>query len=145
MKIKIEQSSAYSETEIIVRCSEIDDEVEKLISTVRLFANTVIGKKDNRTFILKPEDIFAFDSQDNKVSIYTADAKYETPLKLYEIEEKFRNSHFLRVSRYTIINLRRVDYLEPLFNGRMMAVMKNGQKVVITRMYIPALKEALGM
>ena len=60
MKIKIEQSSAYSETEIIVRCSEIDEEVEKLISTVRLFANTVIGKKDSRTFILKPEDIFAF-------------------------------------------------------------------------------------
>lgn len=45
MKIKIEQSSAYSETEIIVRCSEIDEEVEKLISTVLSFCEYRNRKK----------------------------------------------------------------------------------------------------
>ncbi|MBE6657966.1 MAG: LytTR family transcriptional regulator [Ruminococcaceae bacterium] len=145
VKIKLETVSDVGETEVVIRCRELDEETERLLSTIRLFANTIIGKKDNKTFILKPEDICYFDTQDNKVMLITEDATYETPLKMYEIEEKFKNTGFLRVSRYSIINLRKVSYLEPLFNGRMVAVMKNGDKVVITRLYIQALKNTLGM
>lgn len=145
VKIKLETVSDMGETEIVIRCRELDEETERLLSTIRLFANTIIGKNDNKTFILKPEDICYFDTQDNKVMLITEEATYETPLKMYEIEEKFKNTGFLRVSRYSIINLRKVSYLEPLFNGRMVAVMKNGDKVVITRLYIQSLKNALGM
>ena len=145
VKIKLETVSDMGETEVVIRCRELDEETERLLSTIRLFANTIIGKKDNKTFILKPEDICYFDTQDNKVLLITEEAVYETPLKMYEIEEKFKNTGFLRVSRYSIINLRKVSYLEPLFNGRMVAVMKNGDKVVITRLYIQALKNTLGM
>ena len=145
VKIKLETVSDMGETEVVIRCRELDEETERLLSTIRLFANTIIGKNDNKTFILKPEDICYFDTQDNKVMLITEESVYETPLKMYEIEEKFKNTGFLRVSRYSIINLRKVSYLEPLFNGRMVAVMKNGDKVVITRLYIQALKNALGM
>ena len=145
MKIKLETVSDMGETEVIIRCRELDEETERLLSTFRLFANTIIGKNDNKTFILKPEDICYFDTQDNKVLLITEESTYETHLKMYEIEEKFKNAGFLRVSRYSIINLRKVSYLEPLFNGRMVAVMKNGDKVVITRLYIQSLKTALGM
>lgn len=145
LKVKLETVSDVEETEVIIRCRELDEETERLLSTIRLFANTIIGKKDNKTFILKPEDICYFDTQENKVLLITEDAVYETPLKMYEIEEKFKNTGFQRVSRYSIINLRKVSYLEPLFNGRMVAVMKNGDKVVITRLYIQALKTTLGM
>lgn len=145
MKIKLETAAGIGETEVVIRCQELDEETERLLSTIRLFTNTIIGKKDNKTFILKPEEICYFDTQDNKVLICTADAVYETPLKMYEIEEKFNSAGFLRVSRYSVINLRMVSYLEPLFNGRMVAVMKNGDKVVITRLYIQAFKDRLGM
>ena len=145
MKIKLETDSDLKETEVVIRCQEFDEETERLLSTIRLFANTIIGKKENKTFIIKPEDICYFDTQDNKVLLYTCDSVYETQLKMYEIEEKFINAGFLRVSRYSIINLRKVSYLEPLFNGRMEAVMKNGDHVVITRLYISALKEMRGM
>ena len=145
MKVMLETSAEVTETEVVIRCRELDEETERLLSTIRLFNNTVIGKKDNRTFILKPEDICYFDTQNNKVLLYCEDAPYETPLKLYEIEERFKNGGFLRVSRYSVINLRKVSYLEPLFNGRMTAVMKNGDKVIITRPYVQDLKNALSM
>ena len=145
VKIKLETVSDMGETEVVIRCRELDEETERLLSTIRLFANTIIGKIDNKTFILKPEDICYFDTQDNKVMLITEESVYETPLKMYEIEEKFKNTGFLRVSRYSMINLRKVSYLEPLVTGRMVAVMKNGDKVGITRLYIQALKNALGM
>ncbi|MCQ2431513.1 MAG: LytTR family transcriptional regulator [Clostridia bacterium] len=145
MKIRLETTPDVTETEVVIRCRDLDDETEQLLSTIRLFANTIIAKKDQKTFILKPENICYFDTQENKVLLFTDDGCYETPLKMYEIEEKFKNAGFLRVSRYSIINLRKVSYLEPLFNGRMVAVMTNDDKVVITRLYIQALKTALGM
>ncbi|MBQ3066136.1 MAG: LytTR family transcriptional regulator DNA-binding domain-containing protein [Clostridia bacterium] len=145
MKIKLETVSDVTETEVVIRCREFDEETERLLSTIRLFTNTVIAKKDNKTFIISPEDICYFDTQENKVLLITEEGVYETPLKMYEIEEKFKNSGFVRVSRYSIINLRKVAYLEPLFNGRMVAVMKNNDKVVITRLYIQAIKTILGM
>ena len=145
MKIKLETVSDVTETEVVIRCREFDEETERLLSTIRLFTNTVIAKKDNKTFIISPEDICYFDTQENKVLLITEEGVYETPLKMYEIEEKFKNSGFVRVSRYSIINLRKVAYLEPLFNGRMVAVMKNNDTVVITRLYIQAIKTILGM
>ena len=145
MKVKLETGVDTEETEVIIRCRDYNEETERLLSTVRLLSNTIIGRKDNRTFILRPEDICYFDTQENRVLVYTLDAKYETQLKMYEIEERFNTAGFLRVSRYSLINLRMVSYLEPLLNGRMVAVMKNGDKVVITRLYIQALKTRLGM
>ena len=145
MKVKLETGVETEETEVVIRCRTLDEETDRLLSTIRLFANTIIGRKESKTFILRPEEICYFDTQENGVLIYTMDSKYETQLKMYEIEERFNSAGFLRVSRYSLINLRMVSYLEPLFNGRMVAVMKNGDKVIITRLYIQALKTRLGM
>ncbi|MBO4229858.1 MAG: LytTR family transcriptional regulator DNA-binding domain-containing protein [Clostridia bacterium] len=145
MKVKLETGVETEETEVVIRCRTLDEETDRLLSTIRLFTNTIIGRKESKTFILRPEEICYFDTQDNGVLIYTMDSKYETQLKMYEIEERFNSAGFLRVSRYSLINLRMVSYLEPLFNGRMVAVMKNGDKVIITRLYIQALKTRLGM
>ena len=145
MKVKLETGVETEETEVVIRCRTLDEETDRLLSTIRLFTNPIIGRKESKTFILRPEEICYFDTQDNGVLIYTMDSKYETQLKMYEIEERFNSAGFLRVSRYSLINLRMVSYLEPLFNGRMVAVMKNGDKVIITRVYIQALKTRLGM
>ena len=126
MKINIEQSSAYDEVEITIKCSGIDENLEKLISSIRLYSLTVSGKKDDRLYFLKPEDILYFDTVDEKVFIYTADSVFETNLKLYEIEERFLGTSIIRVSKSTVLNLLKVDYVSPLLNGRIQAVLQNG-------------------
>ena len=45
LKVKLETVSDVEETEVIIRCRELDEETERLLSTIRLFANTIIGKK----------------------------------------------------------------------------------------------------
>lgn len=70
---------------------------------------------------------------------------YETKMKLYELEERFRGTDFLRVSKSVILNLSKVKSLSPAFNGRFEATMKNGEKLIISRQYVPALKEKIGL
>ncbi|MPM87461.1 hypothetical protein SDC9_134557 [bioreactor metagenome] len=145
MKINIEQSSDYTEVEITIKCSSIDDGLEKLLSSLRLYGSTVSCKKDNKVYFLKPEGIFYFDTVDEKVFIYTVDCVYETTLKLYEIEERFIGTNIIRVNKSTVLNLMKIDYVSPLINGRIQAVLQNGEKVIISRQYVSAFKNKLGL
>jgi len=144
LKIIIEQSNIYSEVEITIKCNSIDESLEKLISSIRLYSSTISGKKDDKIYFLKPEDVLYFDTVDEKVFIYTADNVYETNLKLYEIEERFSDTSILRVSKSTVLNLIKIDYVSPLLNGRIEAMLQNGEKVIISRQYVPAFKSKLG-
>ena len=64
---------------------------------------------------------------------------------MYELEERFVGTDFLRVSKSVIMNLSKVKSLSPAFNGRFEATMKNGEKVIVSRQYVPVLKEKLGL
>lgn len=144
MKINIEQSGLYNEVEITIKCNIIDESLEKLISSLRLYSSTISGKKDNKVYFLRPEDVFYFDTVDEKAFIYTADSVFETSLKLYEIEERFIGTSIIRVSKCTVLNLMKIDHVSPLLNGRIQAVLQNGEKVIISRQYVSAFKNKLG-
>jgi len=144
LKINIEQSSLYNEVEITIKCNSIDESLEKLISSLRLYSSTISGKKDDKVYFLRPEDVLYFDTVDEKVFIYTADSIFETSLKLYEIEERFIGTSIIRVNKSTVLNLIKIDYVSPLLNGRIQAVLQNGEKVIISRQYVSAFKKKLG-
>ncbi|KPU45490.1 sensory transduction protein LytR [Oxobacter pfennigii] len=145
MKINIEQSDAYTEVEITIKCNNIDERLEKLLSSLRLYGSAISGKKDDKVYFLKPEDVFYFDTVDEKVFIYTSDCVYETVLKLYEIEERFFGTSIIRVNKSTVLNLMKIDYVSPLINGRIQAVLQNGEKAIISRQYVPYFKNKLGL
>lgn len=145
MKINIEQSDGYKEVEIVVKCNSIDERLENLISSIRLYNSTISGKKGNKIYFLKPEEVFYFDTVDEKNFIYTAENVYETNLKLYEIQERFEGTSIIRVSKSIILNLMKIDYVTPLLNGRIEAVLQNKEKVIISRQYVPIFKNKLGL
>lgn len=144
LKISIEQSNAYNEVEITIKCNGIDESLEKLISSIRLYSSTISCKKGDKVYFLKPEDVLYFDTVDEKVFIYTVNDIYETNLKLYEIEERFMGTGIIRVSKSTVLNIIKIEYVSPLLNGRIEAVLQNGEKVIISRQYVAAFKNKLG-
>lgn len=144
MKINIEQSDVYNEVEITIKCNKIDESLEKLLSSIRLYNSTISGKKDDKIYFLKPEEVLYFDTVDERVFIYTIDNVYETNLKLYEIEERFSGTSIIRVSKSTVLNLFKIDCVSPLSNGRIEAMLQNGEKIIISRQYVPVFKNKLG-
>lgn len=145
MKINIEKSNDISEPEITIKCPEVNEEVERLISGIQLYSHTIIGKADGKTYFLKLEDILYFDTADEKVFIYTRDSIYETGLRLYEIEEKYGDAGIIRVSKSAILNLMKVDLVTPMLNGKVKASLQNGESVIISRQYIRNFKRKLGI
>ena len=44
-----------------------------------------------------------------------------------------------------IVNMEKIEYLSPLFNGKLEAHLKNGEKIIISRQYVHSLKVKLGI
>ena len=80
---------------------------------------------------------------DGRTFLYPGDRVFETAYRLYELEELLKPKHFLRVSKAMLVNLMKILAIQPAFNGRFTAVLRSGEKVMISRSYVKALKAAL--
>ena len=145
MKLTVEESFCYEEPEMILRCRELDAQLQRVIAAVRLANGKMIGRQDTESHVIDAEDVYYFESVDSKVFIYTEKQVYETSLRLYEIESRFEGSDFFRASKSVIVNLSRIANFHAVFNGRFEACLQNGEKIIISRQYIPVLKQKLGI
>lgn len=50
----------------------------------------------------------------------------------------------MQISKSCVLNINALDSIRPLFNSRMEATLKNGEKVNINRNYLNGVKNALG-
>lgn len=147
MKITIETPLPGQEDEIIIRVADI---TEDILETVKRLKNkdtkdSVAVQSGDAILMVPTKDVFYFDAVDNKVFVYTKDKSYEIKAKLYEIEEDNSFTSFIRVSKNTIVNIKKIEHLSPEFNGRFVAKLHNGEKILISRSYVPLLKKKLGI
>lgn len=145
MKITIVEPADGEEDEIIIRCRNMDERTLKLIYALKAGQDKLTGVRDGKYFQIAPKEIYYFEAVDNKVFLYLEKDVYETKQKLYELEEQFEGTDFFRASKSCIVNLAKVRSVSPAFNGRFEALMKNGERVMISRQYVPILKAKLGL
>lgn len=145
MKITIQDLKDGEEEEIIIKSNRIDDALLQMIYGIKMHENRVVGLLNGKICMIEPENIYYFESVDSKTFIYCLKQVYESKMKLYEIEKEFENTHFFRASKSIVLNISKIDYVSPAFNGRFEAVLKNKEKVIISRQYVPVLKKKLGL
>lgn len=143
MEIKLLKISKEQPEQMEIRCHEITEEIREIVTFVRGRQGQLTGTLEGRQFEVPVLDVCYIEAVDNKVFLYTQKQVYETRQKLYELEEMLREKYFLRVSKSLLINLMKVCSIKPALNGRFMAVLPNGEELIISRKYVPELKAAL--
>lgn len=145
MKITIETPQPGQEDEIIIRCAAFDEELMNLIYKLKTGREKLAVYSGQEILMLPLKEIYYFEAVDNKVFAYCRKEVYEVRKKLYELENDYENQDFLRISKSTIVHLSKISHLSPLFNGRFEAVLKNGEKIIISRQYVAMMKKKLGI
>lgn len=145
MKITIEDLPEGGEDEIIIRCRTVDEQLLRLIHGIRAEMEKLTVTKEDKLLQIQPMHIFYFEAVDNRVFAYLEKDVYETKFKLYELEKKLAGTDFFRASKSVIINLAKVKSFSPAFNGRFEACMKNGERLTVSRQYVPGLRGKLGL
>lgn len=143
MKVKIQKILQKEEEQVVIECVEITPEIRDIYSYVQTKGKELSGLLEGRICRFCLEEVCYFEAVDEKVFAYTKDRIYEMKLRLYEVEAAYQEYHFVRCSKSMVLNLMLLESISPALNGRFYAHMKNGEKVMISRQYVPALKQAV--
>ncbi len=145
MKLFIEQSDIYKETEIIIHCSSLDHTLQKIIEQIQLASCVLTVRKADRTLLLKPDTVYYLESVDDRTFVYTEKEVYTSQMKLYELEEVLKQSCFVRISKSCILNINYLESVRSLLNGKMEALLSNGEHIIVNRHYVPEFKRKFGL
>lgn len=144
MKVEIQISADTEEPYAVIYSNKITDEVQRIFDQIQSCGNVVTVIDNEQIIILQPSEIYMLRMENEQLVVYCQQKKYVSNKRLYEME-KLLGSRFMRISKSTIINLRKIDRVEPSFNATMLVVLKNGNKDYISRKYLPEFKKYLGL
>ena len=141
MKVRVEYAPAL-ENEVVLRCPRLDQEMLRVLSLVRSGLQKLCVWDENREIILlSPDETLYCESVDEHTFLYTASAFYQTALTLAELEGRYGELGYLRVSKSAVINLHRIRSLKSRTGGRIEASLENGERLVVSRHFAPLLRE----
>ena len=143
MDVDIEQIDKTKRELVLIRCRAITEEVREIAAFVKSRQGSLSGVADAKQYEIPVTELCYIESVDGKTFLYTSDRVYETAYRLYELEDMLKPKHFLRVSKPMLVNLMKIRSIQPAFNGRFSAVLSSGDRIIISRNYVKALKEAL--
>ena len=143
MKIKVNPGIGFQEIEVVINCSEEDAMVKNIVRALTTINAKIPCRKQGELFQISTNDIYYIDSVDRKTFLYTDSEVYETDKRLYELEESLKNLSFFRVSKSTILNLKRVQSLRPELGARLIATLENDEQIMISRQYAAVIKTTL--
>lgn len=143
MKISLVTDPKLQDTEVTIRCREPSSDVLRILASLQAMDRKLTGEKNGALFLLDPTEILYVDTVDKKTFLYGTKDVYETPLRLYEIEDRLGVYGFIRISKSAIVNFSRVQSIRPEFNGRFLLTLPNGELLVVSRQYAADIKKIL--
>lgn len=144
VKITLEQQDAGVQTEVIIRCAEVnDDEVQQLLALLELQNLRIVAMKPTETILLAPIEVLYCEAVDSNVYVYLKTDVYKTLTSLAQLEKTFADAGFFRCSKSMVVNLHGIVSLKSGTNGRITATLQNGEKILVSRHYAGAMRERL--
>lgn len=145
MKINIDVDSKYRDIGVDIHVPSLTPEVEKIISLMRMMDMQIAVKKGEDTVLLDVGEILYIEAVERNTFIYTEKETYESALKLYEFEQQLSEKDFIRISKQSILNLRKVKSLRSDINRKIRVTLQNDEQIIVSRMYSDELRKRLGV
>ncbi|MBR0207776.1 MAG: LytTR family transcriptional regulator DNA-binding domain-containing protein [Oscillospiraceae bacterium] len=143
MDVEIEKIGAQDRELVLIRCRAVTENVREIEAFVKSRQGSLTGMQDAKQYEVAVSDLYYVESVDGKTFLYTKEQVYETPYRIYELEDLLREKAFQRVSKSMLLNLMKIRSIRGALNGRLAAVLQSGEEVIISRNYVKGLKSAL--
>lgn len=103
----------------------------------------VVIKKSGKIHVISTNDINFLEAQDDYVMIYTDEGKYLKQQTMKYFDQHLDNEQFVRVHRSYIANIACIERIEPYEKSNFILILKDGNKVPVSRNGMQVLKENL--
>ncbi len=110
-------------------------ENRELALATRRWARRILVGEPSRRHFLPVEDIDWLESDSNYVRIHAGEEVHLVRSSLSSLMERLDPGQFLRIHRGTVVNLDRVQEIQPWFAGRWLAILRDGTQLRVSRGY----------
>lgn len=100
-------------------------------------------KEQGRSRFIAAHEVEWIEAAGNYLKLNMAGAVHLVRATMKEIEARLDPARFARVHRTAIVNVDRIQYLEPWSHGDQLIVMKSGEKLMLSRRYRDRLPRTL--
>ena len=144
MKLRIEIIDTLPESEVIIRCSRIDDSIQKLQSLIQSMSSPRMKfYKGAHEYYLPLEEILFFETEGEEIHAHTAKDSYRVKHKLYELEEMLPRG-FVRAAKGTIVNTSRIYSINRnLTSSSQIEFTGSHKHIYVSRHYYKTLREKM--
>lgn len=146
MNIFFKKNNQINEITITVEKNNRDREVEQLLiylNDYEQYVNVLTVEKENQIYKFPFMEILWIEVIGDYTSIYTNTIQLRVRKTLQSIESELPINKFIRTSRNTIVNIKKIKKVETSFSGTMSATLSNNQKIHISRKYWKNIKKRI--
>ena len=131
------------ELTVTVEYPERNSQVSRIIQKLKAEEQFLIGSESGRNYRVLMPEIFYIESVDKRTFVYTKDMVFRTEKRLYQLVRELKQYDFVKVSRNCLVNINELVHIKTLSNSRLEAELTNGEKIIVSRTYIPEIKGML--
>ena len=143
MDVEIEQIEKEKAEMVLIRCHEVREEIREIADFVRSRQGMLSGRMNGAQYEIAVTDVYYIESVDGRTYLYTQKSVYETSCRLYELEELLKPKRFQRISKSVLVNLMKIQSIQPALNGRFTVLLRSGGRAIISWNGVKAFKSAL--
>jgi two-component system, LytTR family, response regulator len=104
----------------------------------------LLAKRDGRLIVLKVAEVDWIESSANYAALHVGKEAFLVRETMQSLEGRLDPNQFLRIHRSTIVNLDRVQEIEPYFHGDYIVRLADGQRLTLSRTYRDRLQKHFG-
>jgi DNA-binding LytR/AlgR family response regulator len=145
VNVRFEAERGRRDIDILFRASEEDEQVAGLMERVAdpLAGILTVSDAGGSAVSLPEERIITLSADNKRLRIKADDGFYWLKTSLQEAERILNPSWFLRISRYEIVNLRKVRQFDFSVSGALRIEMEDGAEAWASRRFIPIIRKRL--
>lgn len=143
MKVSVKKIPRKEDEQVVLECVEMTRDFEEIREYVLMKGDAVTGYIDTSAYQLRLSEILYFEAVGEQVFAYTEKELYLVRMRLYEVEEAFRDKMFIRCSKSVVVNIMQIESFRPALDSRFLIRMKNGEEVIASRSYAKDLKRRI--
>lgn len=126
---------------VIIEYPQWNESVERLVRKISRMDLAFTGRTADKSIQISISEIYYIENVERKLFLYTRDEVYRFDGTMSDIESSIFETGLVRISRTCIMNTDFLKEIRQIRNSHLEAVMDNGEKLIVSRKYLPDIKK----